>query len=88
MESKINWRFDYGHNKRNTSSKNLQLEPGEITGITTQERPIRQYNSIYSDNNTSCSMFNTQPLDKSINVYNQRIFYSNLKTNGENIDSW
>lgn len=88
MESKINWRFDYGHNKRNTSSKNLQLEPGEITGITTQERPIRQYNSIYSDNNTSCSMFNTQPLDKNINVYNQRIFYSNLKTNGENIDSW
>lgn len=88
MESKINWRFDYGHNKRNTSSKNLQLEPGEITGITTQERPIRQYNSIYSDNNTSCSMFNAQPLDKSINVYNQRIFYSNLKTNGENIDSW
>lgn len=88
MESKINWRFDYGFNKRNTSSKNLQLEPGEITGITTQERPIRQYNSIYSDNNTSCSMFNAQPLDKSINVYNQRIFYSNLKTNGENIDSW
>lgn len=88
MESKINWRFDYGHNKRNTSSKNLQLEPGEITGITTQERPVRQYNSIYSDNNTSCSMFNAQPLDKSINVYNQRIFYSNLKTNGENIDSW
>lgn len=88
MESKINWRFDYGFNRKNTSSKNLQLEPGEITGITTQERPIRQYNSIYSDNNTSCSMFNAQSLDTSINVYNQRIFYSNLKTNGENIDSW
>ncbi len=88
MESKINWRFDYGFNRKNTNSKNLQLEPGEITGVTTQERPIRQYNSIYSDNNTSCSMFNAQSLDKSINVYNQRIFYSNLKTNGENIDSW
>lgn len=88
MESKINWRFDYGFNRKNTSSKNLQLEPGEITGVTTQERPIRQYNSIYSDNNTSCSIFNAQSSDTSTNVYNQRIFYSNLKTNGENIDSW
>lgn len=88
MESKINWRFDYGFNRKNTNSKNLQLEPGEITGVTTQERPIRQYNSIYSDNNTSCSIFNAQSSNTSTNVYNQRIFYSNLKTNGENIDSW
>lgn len=88
MESRINWRFDYGCNRKNTGSKNLQLEPVEITGVTTQERPLRQYNSIYSDNNTSNNIFNAQSLDSSINVYNQRIFYSDLKTNGENIDGW
>jgi len=41
MESRINWRFDYGCNRKNTGSKNLQLEPVEITGVTTQERPLR-----------------------------------------------
>uniref|UniRef100_A0AAU8B9W2 Uncharacterized protein n=1 Tax=Dulem virus 42 TaxID=3145760 RepID=A0AAU8B9W2_9CAUD len=40
METKINTFFDYGMNYRNTSSPNLQLEPGEITGVCSQDRPL------------------------------------------------
>lgn len=88
MESTVNWRFDYGMNYKNTGNKNLQLEPGEITGVSSQERPLRQYNSIYSDNNTSNDIYNVTPLDDSQNTYRQRLFYSELKTPGENIDNW
>jgi hypothetical protein len=57
MESKVNTYFDYGMNYANTSSANLLYEAGEITGITTQERPAHQYNMIYSDNDTSNDVF-------------------------------
>lgn len=88
METTINTFFDYGMNYRNTQSKNLQLEPGEIVGIAVQDRPITQYNLVYSDNNTSNDVFNTEALDESQDNYPQRIHYSELKTNGEQIDSW
>lgn len=90
MESRINTFFDYGMNYRNTSSTNLMLEPGEITGIASQSRPLHQYNMIYSDNNTSVDVFSQQvPEDKeSLNHIPQRICYSQLKTDGENIDNW
>lgn len=88
MESKINQMFDYGMNYRNTHNPNLQLEPGSIKGLISQDRPINQYNLIYSDNNTSNNIYNTDT-DKEIqDIYNQRVFYSQLKTNGENIDNW
>lgn len=88
MWSKINTRFDYGQNYRNTNSPNLQLEPGTITGVTSQDRALDQYNLIYSDNNTSNNMFNVNDGNDQQNVYTQRVFYSQLKTNGESIDSW
>ena len=88
MESKINSFFDYGMNYRNTNNTNLQLEPGKITGITTQDRPLNQYNAIYSDNNTSNDVFNTQSIDEQVSIYPQRTVYSQLKTNGEFIDNW
>lgn len=89
METNINTYFDYGMNYRNTRNANLQLEPGTITGITSQDRPLNQYNAIYSDNNTSNNIYNVDS-DKKDNVkqFKQRIFYSQLKTNGENIDNW
>lgn len=89
METNINTYFDYGMNYRNTHNANLQLEPGTITGITSQDRPLNQYNAIYSDNNTSNNIYNVDS-DKKDNVkqFKQRIFYSQLKTNGENIDNW
>lgn len=88
METKINTFFDYGMNYRNTFSTNLQTEPGEITGIATQERPQHQYNPIYSDNNISNDVYNAQSEENSEQNFTQRIFYSQLKINGENIDNW
>lgn len=89
METNINRYFDYGMNYQNTHNANLQLEPGTITGITSQDRPLNQYNAIYSDNNTSNNIYNVDS-DKNDKVkqFKQRIFYSQLKTNGENIDNW
>lgn len=88
LESSINTCFDYGMNYRNTQSKNLQLEPGDIEGIAIQDRPQYQYNYIYSDNNSSNDIFTPIPQDKQYNQFTQRIFHSDLKTNGESIDSW
>jgi len=80
--------FDYGMNYRNTHNPNLQLEPGSIKGLISQDRPINQYNLIYSDNNTSNNIYNTDTNREVQDIYNQRVFYSQLKTNGENIDNW
>lgn len=88
MESTVNTYFDYGMNYRNTQNKNLQLEPGSITNVTTQDRPLHQYNQIYSDNNTSVSVYTAQPLESKTNQFPQRICYSQHKDNGEQIDSW
>ena len=90
LESRINTFFDYGMNYRNTSSTNLMLEPGEITGIASQGRPLHQYNMIYSDNNTSIDVFVPQTVEDQdvTNNFPHRICYSQLKTDGENIDNW
>lgn len=89
METSINTCFDYGMNYKNTNNSNLQLEPGTITGITSQDRPLNQYNAIYSDNNTSNNIYNIDSDKKDkVKQFKQRIFYSQLKTNGENIDNW
>lgn len=89
METNINTYFDYGMNYHNTHNANLQLEPGTITGITSQDRPLNQYNAIYSDNNTSNNIYNVDSDKKDKDKqFKQRIFYSQLKTNGENIDNW
>lgn len=88
LESTINTYFDYGMNYRNTQNKNLQLEPGSITNVTTQDRPLHQYNQIYSDNNTSLSVYTAQPLEQRTNKFQQRICYSQHKDNGEKIESW
>lgn len=88
MESIINTFFDYGMNYRNTQNTNLQLEPGDIEGIASQNRPLHQYNSIYSDNSISNNVFNAQAIEEADVVYPQRIIYSEHKTNGEEIDSW
>lgn len=88
MESRINQMFDYGMNYRNTQSPNLMLEPGTISGVNSQDRALNQYNLIYSDNNTSNNIYNVSSDEDTVNTYKQRVFYSQLKTNGENIDNW
>lgn len=88
MESKINSFFDYGMNYRNTKAFNLQIEPGRITGVSSQDRPCNQYNPIYSDNNSSNDVFNARSIEDQNVVFPQRTMYSQLKTNGEFIDNW
>lgn len=88
LESKINTFFDYGMNYKNTTNPNLQLEPGRIEGVSSQTRPLHQINLIYSDNANSNNMFNPQTLKKNVEQFQQRIVYSQLKTNGELIDNW
>lgn len=88
MESTINQYFDYGMNYRNTSNANLQSEAGEIKGVSTQDRPVHQYNLIYSDNGTSNNIYSPQSVIQSQNTYSQRICYSQMKTNGELLNNW
>ncbi|QOR57746.1 hypothetical protein [uncultured phage cr131_1] len=88
MESTINQYFDYGMNYRNTNNVNLQSEAGEIKGVSSQDRPIHQYNLIYSDNGTSNDLYSPQSTTHLENTYSQRICYSQLKTNGELLNSW
>lgn len=88
IESPINTFFDYGMNYKNTQSKTLQLEPGEITGVAVQDRPLSQYNLVMSDNSSSNDVYNAQSNEDNVSVFNQRIFYSDPKISGEYIDSW
>ena len=88
MESTINQYFDYGMNYRNTNNANLQAEAGEIKGVTSQDRPVHQYNLIYSDNGTSNDLYSPQSTTHLQNTYTQRICYSQLKTNGELLNNW
>lgn len=89
LESKVNTFFDYGMNLMNTQSENLLYEPGSIDGVTTQERPVHQYNMIYSDNDSSNDVFTLISTDENeTNNFKQRAYYSELKSNGEFIDNF
>lgn len=89
LESKVNTYFDYGKNLLNTNSANLIYEPGSIEGIVTQERPTHQYNMIYSDNDASNDVFTLISTDQDeTNLFKQRAYFSEPKTNGEFIDNY
>ena len=87
MESDINPHFMYGP-AMNNSNTNVQIKPASIEGVVSQELPAYNYNNIYSDNESSNNIFNAQQLDKLETNFPQRIFYSQVKTNGENVDNW
>lgn len=87
MESDINPHFMYGP-AMNSSNTNVQIKPASIEGVVSQELPAYNYNNIYSDNESSNNIFNAQQLDKLETNFPQRIFYSQVKTNGENVDNW
>lgn len=88
MESKVNTFFDYGMNYLNTNSANLLIEPGSIEGVTTQERPVHQYNQIYSANDESNDVFTLVVEKSEDNNFKQRTYYSEPKTNGEYVDNF
>lgn len=88
VESRINTCFDYGMNYYNTHNNNIQSEPGDITGVSTQERPMNQYNNVYSFNSISNDVYAAQSIEVEPIVYKQRIVYSEPKINGSYVDSW
>lgn len=88
IESEINSTLDYGQNFKNTFNQNVQLEPSDIEGVTIQDRPQFQYNQVMSYNNYSAMSFTAQTEDDIDEKYPQRIFYSELKQNGEVVDNW
>ena len=88
MESKANTFFDYGMNFLNTNSANLMTEPGSIDGVTTQDRPVHQYNQIYSANDESNDVFTLVVEKAEDNNFKQRTYYSEPKTNGEYVDNF
>ena len=87
MESDINPYFMYGP-AMNNNNTNVQIKPASIEGVVSQELPAYNYNNIYSDNESSNNIFNAQQLYKQETNFPQRIFYSQIKTNGENVDNW
>ena len=88
IESKINTFLDYCINYMNSKSKTLQLEPGEITGVAMQDRPLSQYSTTMSDNSISNDIYNTASVEKTPTKFSNRIHYSNPKISGEYMDSW
>lgn len=88
IETPINTYFDYGMNYMNTQSKTLQLEPGEISGVASQDRPLSQYNMIFSDNSTSNDVYNAVSNEDDVSEFSNRIWFSNQKISGEYIDNW
>lgn len=82
------WTF--GSNARDNYASFIQAEPCEITEAYVQKNPEYVYNSVYSVYNTSMPLaayddLNPQDYNKTIDT---RVYYSDLKQNGEIIDSW
>lgn len=88
MESVINPYFEYGLNYRNTNSANVMVEPGEVTGVVSQDRPAYSYNNVYSCNEVTPFTYTTDNDNDTDQTFPCRIFYSEQKTDGEAVDNW
>lgn len=98
-----NWQFDVATNKYSVSvyfpvetRTNIPLRQGtyinynliDDDGSGASGGETRQYNNVYSNENTILKFF-----PKPFNIiendhWDNRIIYSNIKSNGENSDSW
>jgi len=76
MESVINPYLEYGLNYRNTGSKNIMTEPGEIVGVAIQDRPAYSYNDVYSCNDTTSFIYEPETVDSDTTKFQARILYS------------
>lgn len=82
--------YEFSKNTDNVYSTNLQIEPGSVNNLLTQEDKGYSYNTAYSINNTArvYSAETEDDKDSSLNTYDVRCYYSGLKTNNEYVDSW
>lgn len=94
VETNINLQltqgYEFSKNLDNTYSPNLQIEAGSVNNLLTQNENQYVYNTAYSINNTAriYSAETEQDSDQTLNTYDVRCYYSDLKTNNELIDSW
>ena len=93
-ESNIWTKFEYGWqfsvNAADNYASFIQEEPAQITEAYTQDDPQFVYNTVYNAQNTSrphaiYDDLNKEDYNKTIDT---RVYYSDLKTNDEIIDSW
>lgn len=93
-ESNIWTKFEYGWqfsvNAVDNYASFIQEEPAQITEAYTQDDPQFVYNTVYNTQNTSrphaiYDDLNKEDYNKTIDT---RVYYSDLKTNDEIIDSW
>lgn len=86
MESVINPYLEYGLNYRNTGSKNIMTEPGEIVGVATQDRPAYSYNDVYSCNDTTSFIYEPETVDSDTTKFQARILYSDEQQAADSIN--
>lgn len=94
VETSINLAYTHGDEFSriyNQASKptNIQVEPASVYNVYAQDKPLYSYNSVYSTN-TTAKLFAPKE-DEDSNTYKNldyRVYFSNLKTNGEYIDNW
>ena len=93
-ESNIWTKFEHGWqfsvNAADNYASFIQEEPAQITEAYTQDDPQFVYNTVYNTQNTSrphaiYDDLNKEDYNKTIDT---RVYYSDLKTNDEIIDSW
>lgn len=93
-ESNIWTKFEYGWqfsiNAADNYASFIQEEPSQITEAYTQDDPQFVYNTVYNTRNTSrphaiYDNLNKEDYNKTVDT---RVYYSDLKTNDEIIDSW
>lgn len=95
VETSINMSYADGDelSKEYTSNGNItnvQTEPSNVYGIYSQDEPLYSYNTVYSTDTTARLFAPAEDEDdtnaqKSIDY---RVMHSNIKSNGEYIDSW
>lgn len=92
VESNINIAYTYGNEVSKNISEyvsNVQIEPSSVYNYYAQTKPLYNYNTVYSVN-PSAKLYAATDLESDIDLQNTdyRCYYSNPKTNDENVDSW
>lgn len=92
VESNINTfltnGFEFSRNIYNSEITNLQIEPSQVSSYLTQDKELYRYNSVYSSYSTH-NPYISESDDVKYNANNDcRVYFSEMKSNNENIDSW
>ena len=94
VETSMNLTYSYGYGfsqnyAQNPNISNIQSQPSSVLGIYNQSKPLYAYNNVYSTNGTSRLFAAAEDEDSNAQAHmDYRVMHSNLKSNGEYIDSW